>query len=71
MPSFFDSVKRFLPAFLTGNALQLYSRRYPSCFFLRLPLLVYLDYIFPCLAVEDIICLRRVCVTFTSRALAR
>ncbi|KXN90104.1 hypothetical protein AN958_05109 [Leucoagaricus sp. SymC.cos] len=60
MPSFFPSVARLLPSFITGNGLKEYSKRYPSCFFLRLPLLIYLDYVFPCLAVEDVICLRRV-----------
>ncbi|KAJ3559570.1 hypothetical protein NP233_g11232 [Leucocoprinus birnbaumii] len=60
MPSLFDSLKHLLSSFITGTAYEEYSRQYPSCFFLRVPLLVYLDHVFPCLAVEDVICLRRV-----------
>lgn len=56
MSSLFHSISNLF----TPNGLTEYSRRYPSCFFLRLPLLVYLDYIFPCLALEDIMSLRRV-----------
>lgn len=61
MSSLLASVAQLLPKFITGNGFKEYSKRYPSCYFLRLPLLIYLDYIFPCLTVEDIICLRRVC----------
>lgn len=60
MPFLSSPISHLLPKFIAGNGLNEYSRRYPSCYFLRLPLLVYLDYIFPCLSVEDIICLRRV-----------
>ncbi|EKM83949.1 hypothetical protein AGABI1DRAFT_124275 [Agaricus bisporus var. burnettii JB137-S8] len=60
MSSFLTSISDLLPAFCKGNGLAQYSKQYPSCFFLRVPLHVYLDHIFPCLSLEDIICLRRV-----------
>ncbi|KAF9453898.1 hypothetical protein P691DRAFT_694151 [Macrolepiota fuliginosa MF-IS2] len=60
MSSLFPTVANILPKFIAGNGMKEYSKRFPSCYFLRLPLLVYLDHIFPCLGVEDVIRLRRV-----------